>query len=408
MVIGPLREVFMPDSGYRRFPVSRRHKEPLLAFILSALTSSGCRILRHPPPHEAPFRVSFEAPDGERIGIVAYAFFANQRRTRNRPLDEHRFQVKYGPQTGDLHELWQDPYSLYTTLFCGINPERGFFVGADPVLHSPTRFFISIEFKERDVDAVLRTGWHHWERQSRSRDGLEEPVEIMVGGRPAQFLRYIRFERAAQGLGSGHRALLSEKMGEIERLRPTLARSASTEVAASAPLHQLAGEFQLSSAEILDLIESAPRLKMAVRGWVAETHLVRALASLPEITECTPIEEDGRPDVRVGLGGGRPLYIECKNVLRRPYADGGLRIDFQRTRAAKGDPCSRYYAPDEFDVVAACLHPRTERWEFRFAPTYSLDPHERCSGKLSNRARIDERWSPDAVAVLRDALNPAS
>ncbi|MEA3643225.1 MAG: hypothetical protein VBE63_25290 [Lamprobacter sp.] len=389
---------------YQRFSVSRSQKAPLLAFILSALDAAGCRVIHCSDPSEAPFRISFEAPDGERLGIIAYAFLANSRRTRNRPADEHRFQVKYGPKTGELHELWQDPFGLYTTLFLGINPERGFFVAADPVLHSPTRFFISVEFKEQQVQAILDRGWLSWERQKRSKDGLEEPAEVMVGGLPDQFLRYVRFERAAKGLDTGHRGLLADKVAELERFSIPMQETDAGASVGSAGLHQLATEFQLTEAEILDLIESAPRLKMAVRGWVAETHLLRQLAGLPVITECTAIEEDGRPDLRVSLRGGRPLLIECKNILRRPYADGSYRLDFQRTRAAKGNPCSRYYTTAEFDVVAACLHPQTERWDFRYALTRDLDPHEHCPGRLSNRARIDSRWGQDVVSVLERAL----
>ena len=37
-----------------------------------------------------------------------------------------------------------------------------------------------------------------------------------------------------------------------------------------------------------------------------------------------------------------------------------------RTRASKADPCSRFYSPNDFDVVAACLHAVSERWEFRY------------------------------------------
>ena len=389
---------------YRRFSVSRRQKEPLLGFILSSLQTSGCRILRHSDAGEAPFRISFEAPDGERIGIIAYAFFANSKPTKNRPADEHRFQVKYGPKTGELHELWQDPFELYTTLFFGINLEEGFFVGADPVLHSPTRFFISVELKQHHVDQILKEGWHAWERQKRSGGGLEEPVEVMVGGTAKHFLRYVRFERTAKGLDTGHRGLLADKMLELPHLPVVLPQAIPTARLASRQAHQLAREFELTQDEILDLIESAPRLKMAVRGWVAETHLLRQLEELPAITECVPIEEDGRPDLRVSLASSRPIFIECKNVLRKVYADGTYRLDFQRTRAAKGDPCSRYYGADEFDVVAACLHPRTEHWEFRFALTAELDPHDRCPGKLSNRAKVDQRWSMDVIAVLERAL----
>ncbi len=73
---------------------------------------------------------------------MAYAFFANSQPTRNRPPDEHRFQVKYSSKTKGLHRLWQDPYMLYTTLLVGIDPERGIFVGADPVLHSCANYQI--------------------------------------------------------------------------------------------------------------------------------------------------------------------------------------------------------------------------------------------------------------------------
>jgi hypothetical protein len=393
----------MTFMDYERFRVSRRDREPLLNFILAALQACGCRILHHSDASEAPFRVTFEAPDGERMGIIAYAFFANSRATRNRPTDEHRFQVKYGTKTDTLHELWQDPYALYTTLFFGINLEQWFFAAADPALHSPTRFFISVEFKEQHAAEILRRGWHAWEREKRTR-GFDEPLEIMVGGVPEHFLSYVRFERAARGLDSGHRALLADKFADLERIKAATAQAAMIDGAVrDQDLHRLAAEFQLSQTEILDLIQSAPRLKMAVRGWVAETHLVTHLAALPGISTCRRLEGEGKPDVEVYLGRGRPIFIECKNVLRKPYADGVCRIDFQRTRASIGDPCSRFYAPEDFDVVAACLHPRTENWEFSFALSRDLDPHDRCSGKLSNRARVDDRWDRDAVAVLSRA-----
>lgn len=253
---------------YRKYSVSRRDKQPLLNFILGALQNNGCCILHHSDAAEAPFRITFEAPDGERIGIIVYAFFANRRITRNRPENEHRFQVKYGPKTGELHPLWQDPFELYTALFLGINPEQGFFVAADPMLHSPTRFFISVEFKDEQANAVLTNGWYAWEREKRIQSGLEEPVEIMVGGVPERFLSYVRFERAAKGLGTGHRALLADKIAELEHTRISSDVCATVPSDHSADLHHLASEFQLSETEILDLIQSAPRLKMAVRGWV--------------------------------------------------------------------------------------------------------------------------------------------
>ena len=143
---------------YRAYRVTRKKRAPLVDYMVEALRLSGCRILHAPDPGEAPFRITFETPMGERMGVVAYAFFANSEVTRNRPADEHRFQIKYGPDDKTLHEVWQDPFELYTTLFLGINPEQGFFVAADPLRHSLTRFFISLEFKREGGRADPRAG----------------------------------------------------------------------------------------------------------------------------------------------------------------------------------------------------------------------------------------------------------
>jgi hypothetical protein len=388
---------------YRRFRVSAPDRRPLLTFIQEALERSGCSVLNTSSPNEAPFRLTFEAPDGERMGILVYAFLANSKTTRNRPSDEHRFQLKYGSNDGALHDLWQDPFQLYTTLLVGINPELGFFVGADPQHHSPTRFFISIEFKDRDVQAILTNGWAFWERATR-RGGIDQPIELMVGGTAESFLRYVRFERAAKGLDVGHRTLLAEKLAALSRFQSIQGMQAPDPEIPEALVHHLAHEFELAETEILDLIQSAPRLKMAVRGWVAEVHLQRMLADLPGVTECLRLEEEGTPDIRLRIADARPLLIECKNVLRGRLADGTVRVDFQRTRSSKDDPCSRFYRREDFDVVAACLHPCTERWEFRFALTGAMDPHKRCIGRLSNLVRLDDRWSPDALEAFNRAL----
>lgn len=396
---------------YRTYSVSRRDREPLVDFMVSALESSGCEILHRPDATEAPFRITCETPTGERIGIVAYAFLANQRVTKNRPADEHRFQIKYGSKStlgGKLQPIWQDPYGLDTTLLVGINPDRGFFVGADPILHHPTRFFISIELKERDVEAVLEKGWHSWERSKRTPAYDQPGTEVLVGGTAEAFLKYVRFERAAKGLDPGHRQLLAEK-GEELLLRP-VSTAAARRIIGAAPLHEMAAEFQLSEDEILDLIASAPRLKMAVRGWVAEKHLESQLRGVRGV-ECARIEEEGQPDLWVRYQGGPRLLIECKNVLRRPLSDGAYRLDFQKTRHSKNDPCTRYYSASDFDLLAACLHSCTEEWSFRYALTGQLDAHAKCDGKLSHLVRIaehDARWTGEAASALELASEARS
>jgi hypothetical protein len=387
------------DRGkLRTYAVSARDREPLVEFIVDALHRCGCRVLHRPPANTAPFRFTFEAPDGERMGVIVYAFLANSRETKNRPADEHRFQLKYGSKDGQEHDLWQDPYRLYATLFVGINTELGFFVGADPVLHSPTKMFISIEFKAANAKEILARGWASWERGRRSVD--DRPIEVLVGGRPESFLRYVRFEREARGEDQGHRGLLAEKLVQLPGR--IVAPDETLVMPSPKRLHQLAVEFQMKEAEVFDLIEQTPRLKMAVRGWVAEEHLLRTLRSVPGVSECERSTQEGGADVSLRYAGAR-LWVECKNVLRKTTAAKLPRIDFQRTRASKSDPCSRYYGPADFDVVAACLHAVTERWEFRYVMSQQLDPITKCPGKLANNVVVDARWGSVAETVLAQA-----
>jgi hypothetical protein len=381
---------------YRVYAVSKKDRAPLVDWLLAALRASGCSIIHYSALNEAPFRITFETPAGERLGIVCYVFFANTTLTKNRPADEWRFQIKYGSRDGRLHELWQDPYGLYTTLFMGVNPGRGFFVGADPAIHSPTRFFISLEFKEDQVRALLTKGWHAWERDRRGSE--EDPVEVLIGGTGASLLRYILFEREARGVDQGHRQLLAESLppeagpakGDAPRIPPPV-------------VHALAAEFQMSEREVLDLVASARMLKMAVRGWVAEKHLADRLSAVPGVSECHRPEGDAGSDVELRYRGSRPLRVQCKNVLRAPAAGGVPRVDFQRTRASKADPCSRYYSARQFDVVAACLHAMTLSWEFKYVLATALDPHTKCVGRLSSNVRVDSRWSSAPEVVLADA-----
>jgi hypothetical protein len=340
-----------------------------------------------------------EAPDGERLGAIFYLFTITCVPTRNRPQDECRFQIKYGKKDGLLHDLWQDPTGLYTTIFLGVDPETGCWVAADPVLHSPTLMFISLEFKQHHFEVARQKRWHVWERDSTI--DSDEPTEVLVGGRPDRLLDLIRFERAAKGLDQGNRQLLAERLGSV--LTALTKVPGLGESAPIAPrLHQLAREFQMDPDAILTLIAEAPRLKMAVRGWVAEDHLRRVLALVPGVTECERLNEEGRPDIRLRFRGHGPLYVECKNVLRQLTADGLARVDFQRTRASLGDRCTRYYFPREFDILAGCLHAVTERWEFKYRLPREMAPHKDCPGRLSNLVRIDSKWT-EAEAVLAAA-----
>lgn len=255
----------LPRTEYRSYRVQARDRQPLIDFVVGALRDAGCRMIHIPVANAAPFRFTFETPAGERLGIIVYAFLANHKLTKNRPADEHRFQVKYGSKgDGKMQPIFHDPYGLYTTLFVGINPEQGFFVAADPWLHNPTKFFISVEFKENDVDALLKNGWSAWERERRA--GSDEPVEVLVGGTREHFFRYVYFERAALRETQGHRHWLADNIEHVSSFPIVQSSKALVGTIRPPNLHALTQEFELGENEVLDLIEKAPRLKMAVEA----------------------------------------------------------------------------------------------------------------------------------------------
>jgi hypothetical protein len=283
--------------------------------------------------------------------------------------------------------------------------DRGVFVAADPLMNTPAPMSRSIEFKADHVKRILSSGWAAWERErhqpktkSRPAVALNEDLrtEILVGGRQDRVLDLILLERAARRvdpgqrhLDPGERHLLADKLNEVPSHLPDAAIS-----------HPLLDELDIESKALLDVIEGASRLKMAVRGWVAEAHLAEILSNTPGVTDCKRLGGDRQPDISLRWRGGPPILVECKNTLREKYADGRPKVDFQRTRAAKGDPCSRYYRPGDFAVLAACLHPISEKWEFRFAPTADLPKHNTCTGRIANMIGVSERLftqSPDIV-----------
>jgi hypothetical protein len=250
--------------------------------------------------------------------------------------------------------------------------------------------FISVEYKRTHSDSIVQRGWAAWERTSARR--TDEPVEVVVGVRQDRLLDYIQFERLAVGLDQGHRQLLAEQVLGAENAE---GRQFTT--------HALLSELELPDGELFDLIQGARRLKMAVRGWVAERHLERQLSALPGVEACHRIDDEGQPDVQLFYRGKGPILVECKNVLRERTAAGLCRVDFQRTRASKADPCSRYYSRSDFSVLAACLHAVTERWEFRFALTTDLPAHGVCPGRIQSNLKVDGSWLDDPTEALKRA-----
>lgn len=369
---------------------------------LEALELRDCNAVYASDPGRTPFYIVFETPGGERHGLLAYPYLANAKITRGRPVDEHRFQVNL---KGVL-EVAVDKRELITTIFVGIDLERKIFVAADPLMNTPAPMSRSIEFKEDKVSQIMDIGWVAWERnrlrgKARSRPSyvLEEDVrtEVLVGGKQERLLDLIFLERIARGLDPGERHLVADKL-----------QSKPMGNAAHAISHKLLEELGVAPEALFDLIQRASRLKMAVRGWVAESHLEEFLGNLSGVTECRRIEAEGQPDITLRWKGGAPIQIECKNTLRDTYADGRPKVDFQRTRASMGDPCSRYYTPGDFPILVACLHAVTENWEFRFALTSELPPHRKCEGHLSNTIAVEEPLFTADAQILFDKCSGLS
>ncbi|HZG33635.1 MAG TPA: hypothetical protein VEZ59_10205, partial [Sphingopyxis sp.] len=83
-------------SGLPLYRVSAASKAPLIAFMIAGLEAAGCTILYASPTNQAPTILSFLTAEGQRLGVIVYAFRATRTPTRNRPSDERSFQIKYG------------------------------------------------------------------------------------------------------------------------------------------------------------------------------------------------------------------------------------------------------------------------------------------------------------------------
>lgn len=378
-----------------RYRVARR--EGIVGLIDQALRSSGADVLKTADPQLAPFEFVIRTAEGQVVDLLCYAFTANEYRQAGRPPGEHRFQIKYGSEFDRYHDIFIDPTRSVVTVMLGVHLERQLFVAVDPRMHSPTWFSSSVEFKSHDLEAARDKRWHGWERersdgrrkQTRPEENLQ--TETVIGFTPDQFLRYVQFEKVASGLDCGERLQLSDRIEKGIGAMPPSANSAP---------HRLEQQLGVRADEILDIIAGAFRLAAAVRGGVAEHHLEKYLRSVPYVESVRHINEDGQPDFEVEYRR-RPFLIECKNVLARRQG-AYPRVDFQKTRASISDPCSRYYKATQFHVLAACLHPVTTRWEFRFAPTMMLQTHPKCSARLSPHVLVKEDWRNDLSLVLDD------
>jgi hypothetical protein len=347
-----------------------------------------------------PVYIGVATLERQRLGLMIYPFRMKRIRTRNRPSDEIRGQLRYGAEEtwpAEDHFVARDIAGVDTTLLLGIDPEDDLLVGLDPALYDPLPLGISVYAKDHHSEKVRQHGWAVWERTNRaglrrSAPRAAEGLETLVGFGPHRLLDYTLFERSASDLGLD------------PPLRYAAASDAASQTADSTDStivrHSLEQSFDLSAHEILDIIHNRMRLEIAVKGGVAEYHLERLLNADPTVASVTTLDQDAQPDFDVQMADGLVVRVECKNVSPEPYANGDFKVEVQKTRATSGDPAGRLYRPEQFDVVAACLYSPTRKWKFRFIRSLKLDRHHLHSDRLAATHRVDARWA----RTLREAL----
>lgn len=180
--------------------------------------------------------------------------------------------------------------------------------------------------------------------------------------------------------------------------------------------HPLALAYGLTANEILDLVNERFRLKVALEGGVAECQMEKHVAGL--VGDCIEryeaIDQDGVPDFKIWLPGrARPIKAECKNARNQNYMSKGevthFAVETQKTRAAKGDPTSRYYNTNHFQIVGVCLGKQTGDWtDFMFARSKDLTKHAEHPRKLAVMHRVPipgsgdyGPWSDDLAEIIK-------
>jgi len=364
-------------------------------YLTAAVEKAGGRVLFASDSTRAPVYLGVQLDNDERLGLLIYPFRVKQVLTKNRPTDEVRGQLRYGSDWDRDHHLGIDVAGVDITMILGIDIDNNVIMGLDPMLYSLLPMGISFYTKVDQIARCQTDSWHVWEKENRpgpKRSAPRSPthLETFVGFTPERIIDFARFERRASGL----------------RLEPPLRYKAAQEhaqrqtpLASPEGAHVLEEQFALSSQQIMEIIANRNRLAVAVRGGVAEHHLEIALGANPIVREVHPLDVDAKHDFDVVLTSGKSLRIECKNASPNRFANGDFKVEVQKTRASQGDPASRFYRTDAFDVVAACMYSPTGVWQFRFAKTDTLERHQRFPDRLAAIQRIDDRWAEDLAAL---------
>jgi hypothetical protein len=162
--------------------------------------------------------------------------------------------------------------------------------------------------------------------------------------------------------------------------------------------HPLEARYGLTAHELLDALEDRFRARVALEGAVAEVQMEKKLKALvgAVVERYEVYDVDGHPDFGIWLPGSTSqLLAECKTVrdTNEAYRSGGqvvaYKVETQKTRASRGDPTSRFYGVNQFEILGVCLGKKTADWsQFMFIRAADLERHGTHDGKLKVMQRV--------------------
>jgi hypothetical protein len=187
--------------------------------------------------------------------------------------------------------------------------------------------------------------------------------------------------------------------------------------------HPLEKQYGLSAYELLDALNKRFRARVTLEGAVAEVQMEKRIRALvgTVIARYEVYDIDGHPDFGIWLpGSDRRFLAECKNVRDKEeaYREAGevvaYKVETQKTRSSKGDPTSRLYGVDLFDILGVCLGKKTGNWsDFLYARVVDLARHETHGGKLAVMQRVPlpgsgnlAPWYNDLGELLKHVIDP--
>ena len=373
-------------------------RQDIHEFLVRAVERAGGQVLFASPANRAPLYLGVETAAGDRLGLLIYHFRMKDKLIFNRPADEVRGQMRYGGDASwheEEHFVGQDVAGVDITLMLGVHVEGDVLLGLQPSIYNPMPLGISFYAKAEKLDLARAQSWAVWEHETkpgkRRTEARSAGLETMIAFTPERLLDYALLERRATDLKLDQPLRFSMAQDVTDQ-------RLANEGAASG-LHELEQEFSLSSREIIDIIAGRGRLKVAVRGGVAEHHLERTLRADPAVNTVERLDQDALHDFDVTMRDGRLLRVECKNASPERYASGDFKVETQKTRASKNDPASRFYRVDQFDVIAACLYSPTREWAFRYQLTDRLARHATFADRLAAMQPVTGTWSPTLAAA---------